>query len=229
MNSNKVDTKGDDSILRELQILTPNEVLALRKFWRQEVLQENRDRLGKGEVFQQLESFEKIFYQKIEERFGRGQTIYTVDPKKLDDLLDELKKTKEISNIIRAIDSSTPSNGATSSSCTENGVTSSCPYVANWPTWASSRWAWGTYYRPFYANRVINTPNEWPCDFRLYIGSADYKWVDGMNWAGFLVVNWHGGLAGTQAQNRYIVGYGSAFVYGLPFEWWVRNYIIFRK
>lgn len=103
-----------------------------------------------------------------------------------------------------------------------------CEYIASWPTWASA--VWRDYYndRPYSADRVKNDPNEWPCDFRLYITSRNYNEVDGLSLAAWYVVSYHGGLAGSANRDRYIVGYGSALIYGVPFEWYLRDYIIFR-
>ncbi|MEA2098349.1 MAG: hypothetical protein U9P70_04745 [Patescibacteria group bacterium] len=73
-----------------------------------------------------------------------------------------------------------------------------------------------------------NDPNEWPCDFRLHINSGNYSEVDGLSYAAWYVVSYHNGLDGSSNRDRYIVGFGSALKYGVPFEWYLRDYIIFR-
>ncbi len=221
----------EKSAINTLKNLKPEEMVLVRKLWRDQLLNDNRLTKSQAKIFPKLEEFDKYFYQKIEERFGKGKNIFNMPPEQIGKLFDELKNDdfivkSLISDIENANISSQQSNlwGIQLASAAGGN----CDYVASWPTWTNAVHRSYYYYRSYAVDRVKNDPNENPCDFRLYITPRNYSEVDGRTLAGWCVAQFHGGLSGSASKDRYIVGYGSALVCLVPFDWYLRDYITFR-
>lgn len=219
------------AVASALENLTSEEVFLVRKLWRDQLLSDERLTESQAKIFPKLEEFDKYFYQKIEERFGKDKNIFNLSPEQLDQLFNELSDNDSVVKaLIRDIENadifSLQNNFLGVKEASADG--GDCDYVASWPTHVNN--VWDDYYnaRPYSADRVKNDPNEDPCDFRLYINSGNYSEVDGLSYAAWYVVSYHNGLDGSSNRDRYIVGYWSAFFHGVPFEWYLRDYIIFR-
>ena len=223
--------QGEKTALNNLKNLNPNELVEVRKLWRNQLFVDKKNVAHQAKTLSDLEKFDAYFYQKVEERFGIGKNIFNVPKDQVLQLFNELNNNdtfiKSLINDIENVDNiSWVDNILGIQSASAAG--GNCEYVAAWPTWANA--VWRNYYnnKPYNADRVKNDPNEWPCDFRLHITPSSYREVDGLTLAAWFVVSYHGGLSGSSSRDRYIVGYGSALIYGVPFEWYLRNYIIFR-
>lgn len=221
----------DKATLSNLNSLNSKEVATVRKLWRDQMLSDKKITVSQAKSFPALEKFDAYFYQKVEDRFGVGKNIYNTPKEQILQLFNELSDndlvTKSLINNIENTSTVSQINnilGIQSASAAGGN----CEYVASWPTFANAVWRYTSAYKPYSADRVKNDPNEWPCDFRLYITSRNYREVDGLSYAAWYVVAYHGGLNGSANHDRYIVGYGSALIYGVPFEWYLRDYIIFR-
>lgn len=214
-----------------LKNLNPEEVTAVRKLWRDQLRGDKRLTAFQAKVFPELEKFDAYFYQKVEDRFGKGKNIFNTPKEQVLQLFNELSKNDPV---VKLIITNVENTDTLSQKNNFLGIPSAsaaggdCEYVSSWPTWASA--VWRDYYtdRPYSADRAKNDPNEMFCDFRLYITSRNYTEVDGLSLAAYWVVSYHGGLIGSANRDRYLVGYGSALIYGVPFEWYLRDYIIFR-
>lgn len=67
--------------LETLKNLNPNELVAVRKLWRDQLLNDKRITASHVKIFPELEKFDKYFYQKVEERFGKGKNIFSAPPR----------------------------------------------------------------------------------------------------------------------------------------------------
>ena len=203
----------------------------MRKLWRDQFLGDKRLTKSQAKIFPKLEEFDKYFYQKIEQRFGKDKNIFNTSPKQIDQLFNELRNNDPvIKSLIYDIENADISSQQSNLWGVQpaSAAGGNCDYVASWPTWVNAVWRDYYHYKPYKADRVKNDPNEWPCDFRLYITPKNYSEVDGLSNAAYWVVSYHGGLSGSANRDRYIVGYGSALRYLVPFEWYLRDSIIFR-
>lgn len=221
----------DKATLNNLNSLTSKELATVRKIWRDQLRSDKKITASQIKSFPALEKFDAYFYQKVEERFGAGKNIYNTPKEQILQLFNELSSNDStVKTLIKDIEGistvSKVSNLLGIQSASAAG--GNCEYVASWPTFANAVWRNTYTNRPYGADRVKNDPNEWPCDFRLSITSRNYREVDGLSYAAWYVVAYHGGLSGSANHDRYIVEYGSALIYGVPFEWYLRDYIIFR-
>jgi len=221
----------EKATLNNLKSLSSKEVATVRKLWRDQLIGDKKITASQTKALPALEKFDAYFYQKVEERFGSGKNIYNMPKEQILQLFNDLSNNDPaVKSLIKNIENT----GAVSQINNFLGIQSAsaaggnCEYVASWPTHVNAVWRNTYTNRPYAADRVKNDPNEWPCDFRLYIGSNNYREVDGLSYAAWYVVAYHNGLDGSANRDRYIVGYGSALIYGVPFEWYLRDYIIFR-
>lgn len=221
----------EKATLETLKNLNLDELVAVRKLWRDQLLNGKKITASQAKVFPELEKFDKYFYQKVEERFGKGKNIFNTPPEQIHQLFNELKNNDPV---VKSLIDGVEGVNVISQRNSFLGIKSAlatggnCEYIASWPTWTGAVWRDYGMYSPYNADRVKNDPNESPCDFRLYITSRNYREVDGLSLAAWYVVSYHGGLSGSTNRDRYIVGYWSAFIYGVPFEWYLRDYITFR-
>lgn len=221
----------EKATLDNLKNLNSEEVVTVRKLWRDQLRGDRKLTASQAKAFPELEKFDAYFYQKVEERFGKGKNIFNTPKEQVLQLFNELSNNDPV---VKSIITNVEKRDVFSRGNNFLGIQSAlaaggdCEYVSSWPTWASA--VWRDYYtdRPYSADRAKNDPNEMFCDFRLYITSRNYMEVDGLSLAAYWVVSYHGGLIGSANHDRYLVGYGSAFIYGVPFEWYLRDYIIFR-
>ncbi len=225
-------SQPDRSILLEkLASLKPEEVFTLRQLWRGELLSQNVITPYEARAFPALEKLDKVLFQRIQDTFGPGRTIFNTSPKELLALTKEILYFEEeaanhlnsAEQFFEPLDASVP--GRDGVSIMAGGK---CDYVSDWPKFVPAKWRTKPYYRGSSCNRVKNDPNEWPCDYRIYIKSRKYKEVDGLSVAAYMVVKHHGGLSASKNLDRFIIGYGSVILWGIPSEWWLIHYIIFR-
>jgi len=219
------------AVISTLENLTSEEVFLTRKLWRDQFLNDERLTKSQAKMFPKLEEFDKYFYQKIEERFGKDKNIYNTPPEQLDQLFNNLSNDDSVvKSLIRDIESANISSQKNNFWDIQEASAAggNCDYVASWPTWTSAVWRNYYYYRPYNADRVKNDPNENPCDFRLHTTPYNYSEVDGRTLAGWCVAQYHSGLSGSASKDRHIVGYGSALICLAPFDWYLRDNIVFR-
>ena len=217
--------------INTLENLKSKEMVLVRKLWRDQLLNDERLTESQAKIFPRLEEFDKYFYQKIEERFGKDKNIYNTPPEQLDQLFNELSNDDPvIKSLIRDIENANISSQQSNLWGIQEASAAGgdCEYVASWPTWTNAVWRDYYYYEPDNADRVKNDPDEWPCDFRLHMIPRNYNEVDGRTLAGWCVASYHNGLSGSANKDRHIVGYGSALVCLVPFDWYLRDNIVFR-
>ncbi|MEA2098348.1 MAG: hypothetical protein U9P70_04740 [Patescibacteria group bacterium] len=100
--------------INTLENLTSEEVFLVRKLWRDQLLNDERLTESQVKILPKLEEFDKYFYQKIEERFGKDKNIYNTYPEQLNQLFNELSSDDPVvKSLIRDIESaniSSPKN-----------------------------------------------------------------------------------------------------------------------
>lgn len=215
----------DKKFLATLATLKPNDVLMLKKMWRSELVVQGVLTKEQSQSFPLIEKFESIFAEKIKDMFGPHATIFNISSEKFSMVEKALKESSEVSQLLYLIQNILEQNSFPNDD--EIVPQSSCYYNNNWPQWLSSVNELGGCIGGG-VGRVSNTPNEWPCDFVIYIPANTYTKVTGYSWAAQLVVSYSGGLSASPSKDAVIVGYGRVALFGFPTESWVRNYILFK-
>lgn len=176
-----------------------------------------------------IEQIEIIFSEKVAELFGESATIFNVSSDDLASVENALSNDATLTELMYSVENTFKTAASESVNAQLFVAASTCYYDNNWPQWLSATSYSGTVYKGGGVGRVKSTPNEWPCDFVIYIPANRYTKVTGINSAARSVVNYSGGLSASPSKDAVIVGYGRVLLYGIPTEDWVRNYIVFKK
>ena len=223
MDTPSISEAQEKNIFNRLASLNRDESLLLKRLWRAELVAKGVISHAESAGFSTLEKIEIIFSEKIAELFGENATIFNISS---DDFALVEKALSDDATLINLMYSAEDAFKAETSASTRAQLivaASSCYYDNNWPKWLSATSYSGTVYKGGGVGRVKNDPNEWPCDFVIYIPANRYTKVTGLNSAARSVVNYSGGLSASPTKDAVIVGYGRVLRYGIPTEDWVRN------
>lgn len=219
----------------EFAALTPKEVFELRKIHRKIYWPRYARKMNEKQVFDTMEKIDRILFQIIEEKFGPEATLHNLPDDWISWAMDEVMKLEEVKQLTADLENGLNSgNGCKrcfeeESQSKTGALLTSCDFQ-NFPIKVPFEHKYSGYYKGYNADRVKNGNDDWPCDFRIYIVSRNYRSVDGRSRTGVCVAQYHGGLSATDNKDRFIVGYGSVIRCGaLPFEWYLKEAIIFRE
>lgn len=217
------------NISNRIMSLNRDEALLLKRLWRAELVSKGVISHAESAGFAKLEKIEIIFSEKIAELFGENATIFNISKDDLALVEKALSDDTTLIDLMYSIEESFKAETSESTRAQLIVTASSCYYDNNWPKWLPATSYSGTMYKGGGVGRVKNDPNEWPCDFVIYIPANRYTKVTGLNSAARRVVNYSGGLSASPTKDAVIVGYNRVLLYGVPTEDWVRNYILFKK
>lgn len=210
--------------------LNRDEVLSLKKLWRAELVAKGVVSQSESAGFAIIEQIEMIFSKKIAELFGEDATIFNISSEDFVSVELALSTDAVLRELVQSAEDAFKAETSDVSANAQLFVTAStCYYDNNWTQWLSATSYSGTTYKGGGVGRVKNDPNEYPCDFVIYIPANRYTKVTGINSAARNVVNYSGGLSASPSKDAVIVGYNRVLLYGIPTEDWVRNYIVFKK
>lgn len=213
----------------KLMSLNRDEVLSLKKLWRGELVAKGVVSQAELAGFAAIKKIEVIFSEKIAELFGEDATIFNISSDDFSSVEMALSDDTAVTELMYSVENAFKAGTSESANAQLIVAASTCYYDNNWPQWLSATSYSGTVYKGGGVGRVKSTPNEWPCDFVIYIPANRYTKVTGINSAARNVVNYSGGLSASPSKDAVIVGYGRVLLYGIPTEDWVRNYIVFKK
>lgn len=216
-------------VSNRLMSLSRDEVLSLKKLWRAELIAKGVVSHAESAGFAAIEKIEVIFSEKIAELFGEDATIFNISSDDFASVEKALLDDTALTELMYSVENAFKAETSESANAQLIVAASTCYYDNNWPQWLSATSYSGTVYKGGGVGRVKSTPNEWPCDFVIYIPVNRYTKVTGINSAARSVVNYSGGLSASPSKDAVIVGYGRVLLYGIPTEDWVRNYIVFKK
>lgn len=226
MDSSFLTEKQKKDVSATLASLKPDQVIRLKKIWRTMLVSKGTITEKESLAFLALEKIEIIFSQKIKELYGEDATIYSISSSELFVVETALSDDVALKELTYSVENTL---ATASSKSAQISMASGCYYDPNWPQWLTAVSEPGTYYSGGGSGRVANDgPNEWPCDFVIYIPANTYTKVTGANVDAQNVVDWGGGLSASPSKDAAIVGYGRVALFGWPTEYWVRNNILFK-
>jgi len=212
----------------ELQSLTPNDARSVAQYARGIAQSTGQSSQLMQSAIPNIDRFESRLTDYIQTTFGQNKTIWNLTPDEyiaLDDFLaaDSIERNA-LSTAVNTINAKDKYVASAASSCT---------YDASWPNKFNRASGRGGYL-PSGTGRVYNTPGE-TCDFKAISPSRTFRNVYGVSLAMHNCVIWWGGFNGLSAKSDYsaaIIGYGrlaacTAFL-GAN-EWYVKNYLAFKK
>jgi hypothetical protein len=212
----------------QLSKLKPDEVLELKKLWRLNLVRKGKITDLESKSFPATEKAELIFSQRIREMYGDSATIFNVSFNDFAAVEKSLFNDSELTDLMRSIETSLATAASKSPQLAVTAA-STCYYDNNWPAWLSETTKSGTMYQAGGSGRVKNDPNEWPCDFVLYIPANTYTKVTGSTTGMQCIVGWSHGLSASPSKDAVIVGYGRALACGSSVESWIKNEMRFKK
>lgn len=202
---------AEKQTLHEFETLTPKEAFELRKIHRKIYWPRYSRKMNKKRVFTVMEEIDKILFRTIEEKFGFEATFYGLSDDQISWLMDEVANLEEVKQLFVELEKALNRDKGCkrcSQDKSQVRINSSCEYIPSWPRRVPFREGtrWG--YIGYRCDRVVNdAPNEWPCDFRIYIDSRDYKEVDGGTKAMRCALRRFGELGASSSLDRFIIGY----------------------
>lgn len=223
MDSPYDNEKQKNAVSERLAALKPDEVIAFKKIWRNEQVLKGTITQEEALAFPALERTEVIFSEKVIELYGEDATIYNISPSEFSAVEKALTSDAAFKELVYSAESTLIAGKGTQFS-----TTSTCYYDNNWPQWLTAVPPSGTYFVGGGSGRVKNDPNEWPCDFVIYIPANTYTKVSGATVGAQQVVDYSGGLSASPSRDAVIVGYWRVWLYGTATEDWVRNNILFK-
>jgi hypothetical protein len=218
--------KQKNDVSEKLAALKPNEAIAFKKIWRNEQVLKGTITQEETLAFPALEKTEIIFSEKVRELYGENATIYNISPSEFSAAEKALTGDIAFRELVYSVENTL---ATASSKDGQVSIAFGCYYDNNWPQWFTAVSPSGTYFTGGGSGRVANdAPDEWPCDFVIYIPANTYTKVSGATVGAQNVVEYDGGLSGSPSRDAAIVGYWRVWLYGTTTEEWVRNNILFK-
>lgn len=228
------DGRVEKQSLNEFIALTPNEALELRRIHREIYWTKHIRKTSRKRVFSAMEKIDEILFQLIEEKFGPEATPYTLSDEQISWLMNEVMGLEEIRQLAVGLENGL-SDGKGCKRCSSNqnqekiGALGTCDYQ-NFPILVPYEHKYTGYYKAYKVDRVKNGPEDWFCDYRMYIEPRNYRSVDGRSFNAMCAVSKHGGMGATNNKDRFIIGFGSIWLcHVLPYESYLKEAIIFRE
>jgi len=144
--------------MNNLKNLNSKDLVSVRKVWRDQLLNNKNVTARQKKIFPELEKFDAYFYQKIEERFGKGKNIYNMPQEQVFQLFNELSNSDLV---VKTMINNIENTGGVSERVNLLGIQTAlaaggnCEYVASWSTWVSAAYRYTPYSaKPYKADRV---------------------------------------------------------------------------